>query len=313
MTPQGTASICPFDTLLTKNVPHILEKIFLSLDYKSFKECLGVNISWKRLLTSDFFQVKAKVVFHDEILEEQRELWQAAMWGKVDVAKRILSRSHVMVDVNCLGGFNDSTPLGEAASFGHEEVAKLLLQKGAYPNKVDKCGQTPLYWAATSRHKGGPGVIKILLEGGADPNRVVVGGTSLLHQVAMKGQKNLVALLLAKGADPRSVDRRNLLEFEDKSWLEFNCQRYQRIPDTIIRCQVLDKEEYNRKELLHKKRVEICKMLDEHKLSKIDPSLICEAMKKKTKRSVKYRYTLKKCVNRRVKYRYTLKKCVHRK
>ena len=75
----------------------------------------------------------------------------------------------------------------------------------------------------------------------------------------------------------------------------------------------MDIEEYRRKELLHKKRLEISKMIEDHKLYKIDPSLICKAMKKKAIRAVKYRYTLKKCVNRRVKYRYTLKKCVHRK
>ena len=32
-----------FDVLLNKNVPHVLEKIFLSLDYASFKSCLQVS------------------------------------------------------------------------------------------------------------------------------------------------------------------------------------------------------------------------------------------------------------------------------
>ena len=30
-----------FDTLFTKSVPHIIEKIFFTLDYNSFKICTG--------------------------------------------------------------------------------------------------------------------------------------------------------------------------------------------------------------------------------------------------------------------------------
>ena len=35
---NDTMGVCAFDTLLTRNVPHILEKIFFSLDYKSFQK-----------------------------------------------------------------------------------------------------------------------------------------------------------------------------------------------------------------------------------------------------------------------------------
>ena len=41
---------CAFGTLFTRNVPHILERIFLSLDYYSFNECLNVNKAWNGLL-----------------------------------------------------------------------------------------------------------------------------------------------------------------------------------------------------------------------------------------------------------------------
>ena len=36
-----------FDKLFVMNVPHILEKIFLSLDYESFKKCHDVSNTWK--------------------------------------------------------------------------------------------------------------------------------------------------------------------------------------------------------------------------------------------------------------------------
>ena len=51
---------CAFDMLFAKNVPHILEKIFLSLDLKSYKACLKVNSTWHRILTSESFCKKAE-------------------------------------------------------------------------------------------------------------------------------------------------------------------------------------------------------------------------------------------------------------
>ena len=38
-----TMCVSKFDKLLTRNVPHILEKIFLSLDYNTFKKCQEVS------------------------------------------------------------------------------------------------------------------------------------------------------------------------------------------------------------------------------------------------------------------------------
>ena len=59
---------CAFDRLFKRNVPHILEKIFLSLDYESFKKCLCVSVDMRKALTSALFQTKGKSVFHEEIL-----------------------------------------------------------------------------------------------------------------------------------------------------------------------------------------------------------------------------------------------------
>ena len=39
--------------LFTRSVPHILEKIFFSLDYESFMRCSEVNKTWNDLLTSE--------------------------------------------------------------------------------------------------------------------------------------------------------------------------------------------------------------------------------------------------------------------
>ena len=45
-----------FDKLLSKNVPHIHEGIFFSLDYESFVACRKVSRKWEELLSSEPFQ-----------------------------------------------------------------------------------------------------------------------------------------------------------------------------------------------------------------------------------------------------------------
>ena len=99
---------CEFDKLFKKNVPHILEEIFFSLDYKSFKKCLEVSKSWNDLLTSESFQRRGKSVFCEDI---QKDLLLAAERGNVDTIRRVLST--FMVDVNFMT--SSSSPLIKAA------------------------------------------------------------------------------------------------------------------------------------------------------------------------------------------------------
>ena len=88
-----------FSTLFIKSVPHILEKIFFSLDYKSFKTCTEVNNAWKELLTSESFIVRGRELFQDEILKDEKTLLDASERGESDRVRRLLSTG--MVDVNC--------------------------------------------------------------------------------------------------------------------------------------------------------------------------------------------------------------------
>ena len=72
---------CEFDRLFTRNVPHILEGIFFSLDYPSFRTCLRVSRTWYELLTTDRLQKKAKSTFHKGLLEDEKKLRDAARKG----------------------------------------------------------------------------------------------------------------------------------------------------------------------------------------------------------------------------------------
>ena len=48
------------EKLFRKNVPHILERIFFSLDYDSFMECSKVCKEWNKLLSSDRYRSEAE-------------------------------------------------------------------------------------------------------------------------------------------------------------------------------------------------------------------------------------------------------------
>ena len=165
---EETVRPCKFDTIFSKSVPHILENIFLSLDYEGYKTCLEVSIGWRELLTSESYQEKARSVFHDEIAHGELKLWNAAQEGKV-AEVRIMS---LFVDVNYGMGSDLSTPLCEAAKsasapqnnsrhVSQKKVIQLLLERGADPNIAGKEGWTPLHWAAK---RGNKDVIQLLLD-----------------------------------------------------------------------------------------------------------------------------------------------------
>ena len=195
---KETNSLCKFDIFFKKYVPHILEKIFFSLDYEAFKTCLKVNNTWKELLTSKSYQKKRKFVFHDELLKAEKKLWLSAKNGNIGEVQNLLHNT--FMDVNCVNKFWLSTPLYESAHQGHKAVVKLLLDSGAEANKADKYGYTPLHKAACRGHKE---VVELLLDRGADPSKVEeVFKETALHKAAYYGHKDVVQLLLVRGADP---------------------------------------------------------------------------------------------------------------
>ena len=66
-----------FETLFNKSVPHILEKIFFTLDYDSFLACSKVCKTLNDLLSSEPYQRRS-----NEMLEKKKKneevgmLWQ---------------------------------------------------------------------------------------------------------------------------------------------------------------------------------------------------------------------------------------------
>ncbi|XP_065906869.1 uncharacterized protein [Dysidea avara] len=76
--------------------------------------------------------------------EGDTSLHCAAQWGHLEVVKLLLSRGANVNSVNKSG----DTPLHKAAQWGHRIIAERLLSKGADPDSVNKTGDTPSKLAA---------------------------------------------------------------------------------------------------------------------------------------------------------------------
>jgi ankyrin repeat protein len=90
-----------------------------------------------------------------------------------------------------------------ATLFGNEELMKLLLDRGADPNKVDRAGVSALMLAVPDVEK-----VRLLLARGANVNaRSSTDRTPLLVAAAFPGTSEVIRLLLENGADIRARDR----------------------------------------------------------------------------------------------------------
>ena len=214
------ADQCDFGKLFANYVPHLLEKIFFSLDYKSYKTCLEVSIAWKELLTSKSYKMKEKSVFHKDILKDGFKLWEAASEGDEFEVVQILS--HRVVDLNTVNQLK--TPLGVAACNGHKDIVLLLVNNGAELNRTGKLGKSPLYHAANMGHVeivrvliglgaesplveallgGKTSIVQVLLEGGDNPNAIDFDGCTPLRYAVFRKDVDFIKLLLRRGAKPR--------------------------------------------------------------------------------------------------------------
>ncbi|HVQ17170.1 MAG TPA: ankyrin repeat domain-containing protein, partial [Vicinamibacterales bacterium] len=128
-------------------------------------------------------------------------IFAAIRRGSVADAERLLKTgaSSNIVDA-------DGTPVLMAATlFGDADLVKLLLDRGADPNRAGVGGTTALMWAVPNLQK-----VRLLLDRGAQVNaRSETDRTALLIAASYPRTVEVVRLLLDRGADIRAQDRAN--------------------------------------------------------------------------------------------------------
>jgi hypothetical protein len=127
-------------------------------------------------------------------------------------------------DVGIVAGMLDEDPrlltfvwrngslLHTAAWYGHVDLMRLLLERGAEINQANKNGNTAFHFAVSRGHEE---VVSMLLSSGADPSRRGLRGQMALMLASRNGHVALVRLLLrsmgGRGLDERDMDGRTAL------------------------------------------------------------------------------------------------------
>ncbi|MCX2583896.1 ankyrin repeat domain-containing protein [Pedobacter sp. MR22-3] len=124
-------------------------------------------------------------------------LFEACAAGKFDTATLLVFQNPEHINTLSDDGF---TPLGLACYFGHEDLARFLILKGADVNIPSKNGFNvfPIHSAVASNHVN---LTKLLLDAGAYPNVCQKAGLAPLHTAAQLGNIALIILLLEHGAE----------------------------------------------------------------------------------------------------------------
>lgn len=156
-------------------------------------------------------------------------LGYAADLGNEKIIERLLQHGAVVDMPNEVG----DTPLFLAAYRGYQNIVEILLKNGAAANNTNKNGQTPLMAAIFGNHVG---IAKTLITHGADlEKRTRDGGKTALHLAVSVGRKELIELLLMKGA---KVNRR---DWEGKTALTIaKKEKSENVTELLIRYGGID-------------------------------------------------------------------------
>ena len=132
----------------------------------------------------------------DGIADENTPLGSAAVEGHLDVCRDLIEAG---ADLNATYGPLSTSPVGFAAKFGYEDIAELLLSRGARVDINDSEGHPPIYVAVVTEHVR---VCQLLLAFGADA-RFKTEDTlrTLLAITTIDGNLPMVNLLLEYHAD----------------------------------------------------------------------------------------------------------------
>eukprot|EP00903_Cladosiphon_okamuranus_P017387 g16016.t1 len=130
----------------------------------------------------------------------ENELHKAASRGCITRAVALISSGSIDIDAGDPEGFS---PLMLAATSGHAQIVRILLNRGATLAAINDDGAAALHIASQNGH---PAVAKMLVEGGADVEAAMATalGSRPLHLTADEGHSGVIRVLIEAGADPDS-------------------------------------------------------------------------------------------------------------
>ncbi|HVW98472.1 MAG TPA: ankyrin repeat domain-containing protein [Mucilaginibacter sp.] len=131
---------------------------------------------------------------------DEINLFEASAVGRLDVVANLVNAHPEAINFYAEDGF---TPLGLACYFGHFEIARHLVLKGADVNMPSNNGFRvyPLHSAAAGNYTQ---IARMLIENNALVNVKQQAGATALHSAAQNGNIDLLILLLEHGADVTS-------------------------------------------------------------------------------------------------------------
>ena len=129
------------------------------------------------------------------------ELFAAAKIGNLKQMMLLLEQG---ADKNQIGGYWNETALSVVSHYGHFDIVRHLVEKGADIEKASSIGSTPLTYTCWKGHLE---VARYLLEQGANRDKADNHGWTSLHYAAYHGHLEIAKLLMVYGADLNARDR----------------------------------------------------------------------------------------------------------
>ncbi|HAL81582.1 MAG TPA: hypothetical protein DCO83_04565, partial [Mucilaginibacter sp.] len=128
---------------------------------------------------------------------DEINLFEASSAGKFDVVTQLVYTHPESINFFAEDGF---TPLCLACYFGHYDIARYLVLKGADVNLPSNNGFRvyPLHSAVAGNYTQ---IARMLIENNAQVNVKQQAGATALHSAAQNGNIDLLILLLEHGAD----------------------------------------------------------------------------------------------------------------
>ena len=118
----------------------------------------------------------------------------ASGWDSADYEESKVDLIEMLLGTRLHGGIRE-TPLLLATEEGKDDVAQLLILRGANVNFSDTTGSTALQWAA---HNGNAETVQMLVDKGADINSRWKDGTPVIDNA--QGRPEILAILKQAGA-----------------------------------------------------------------------------------------------------------------